>query len=42
MMFVRLIGIGNCRLPIADWPRDNSPADGQRVFRFPLSGVRHH
>jgi hypothetical protein len=28
MMFVRLIGIANRRLSIADWPLDNSPADG--------------
>jgi hypothetical protein len=28
MMFVRLIGTGDCRLPIADWPLDHSPADG--------------
>jgi len=27
MMFVRLIGIGHCRLSIADWLLDNSPAD---------------
>jgi hypothetical protein len=27
MMFVRLIGIGDCGLPIANWPLDNSPAD---------------
>jgi hypothetical protein len=26
MMFVRLIAIGDCRLPIADWPLDNSLA----------------
>jgi hypothetical protein len=28
MMFVRLIKISDGRVPIADWPLDNSPADG--------------
>jgi hypothetical protein len=28
MIFVRLIGFADRRLPVAYWPLDNSPADG--------------